>query len=172
MNKKALMIVAHETFRDEEYLEPKKILEENGISVTTASSETGTAVGKFGTEVTIDTTINDIDINPYQVIIYIGGAGSKNYWNNPTAHSIAQQALLENKILASICSASVILARAGVLKGRKATSFPGDSREMLKEGVNYIAEPVVQDGLIITANGPEAAVSFGVAIAKLLEEVG
>lgn len=165
---KALMIIAHENFRDEEYIEPKKILEQNGIEVTTASWDTGTAIGKFGTQVLIDTTINEVDINSYNSIIYIGGPGCKEYWNNVIAHKIAQDALVYNKILAAICSAPIILARAGVLKGKKATCFSGDAEELKKEGAVYVKKPVVQDGLIITADGPNSAVDFAIAIVKII----
>jgi protease I len=172
MDKKALLIIAHETFRDEEYLEPRRILEENGIQITVASWDTGIAIGKFGTQVNIDITINEVDTNQYNAIIYIGGAGSKRYWDNPIAHKIAQEAIAEHKVLASICSSTVTLAKAGVLKNKKATCFSGDASELYKEGVFYSEDPVVQDGLIITANGPKAALDFGVRIVKTIEQLG
>jgi len=172
MDRKALIIIAHEIFRDEEYLEPRKVLDENGIQTTVASWDTGIAIGKFGTQVPVDTTINEVDINQYNAIIYIGGAGSRQYWNNSIAHKIAQEAVAERKVLASICSAGVILAKAGILKDKKATCFSGDSEELKKEGAIYTEEPVVQDGLIITANGPKAALDFGVRIVKTIEQLG
>lgn len=172
MDKKVLIIVAHELFRDEEYLEPKRILEENGIKITNASWDTGVAVGKFGTQINVDILINEVDTAKYNAIIYIGGAGSKQYWDHPIAHKIAKEAIAENKVLASICSASVILARAGILKGRKATCFSGDAQEIVKEGAIYTDTPVVQDGLIITANGPNAAVDFAITILQTLEGLG
>lgn len=166
---KALIIIAHENFRDEEYLGPKKILEENGIEVTTASWDLGIATGKFGTQVNINSTINEVDTNAYNAIIYVGGPGCKEYWNDIVAHKIAQDALVYNKVLAAICSAPVILARAGVLKGKKATCFSGDAQELKKEGVIYINQPLVQDGLIITADGPKSALDFATTIIKMLQ---
>lgn len=169
---KALMIIAHEGFRDEEYLEPRKILEENGIEITVASWEGGIATGKLGTQASVDISLKEVDTNSYNVIIYIGGPGCKQYWDDPIAHQIAQEAVAYNKILAAICSAPVTLARAGLLIKKQATCYSGDASELKQEGVNYTGAPVEQDGLIITADGPSSAGTFGSRIVQTLNQVG
>lgn len=172
MAKKALMIIAHEGFRDEEYLEPRKTLEENGIEVTVASWATGIATGKLGLQVTVDITLKDVDIAKYNIIIYVGGPGCKHYWDDPTAHRIAQETVANNKLLAAICSAPVILARAGLLKKKRATCYSGDASELKEEGVKYTGTPVEEDDLIITANGPGSATAFGTRIVQMLRQEG
>lgn len=169
---KALMIIAYEQFRDEEYLEPKTVLIENGIDITTASWDLGTAIGKFGTQAEVDIIMDEVDTKKYDAIIYIGGPGSKKYWDNLSAHRIAKEAIEYNKVLAAICSASITLARAGVLKDKKATCYKGDVEELKKEGAIYTENPVEQDSLIITADGPGSATSFGIRIVETLREVG
>ncbi len=164
----AAFIIAHENFRDEEYSEPTRVLESNNIQIVTASWDLGTATGKLGLQVKVDTAINNIDSVNYNAVVFIGGAGSKKYWDNPIAHQIAVKTLNNKKILAAICSAPVTLARAGVLRGKKATCFSGDKEELIKGGAIYTGNPVEQDGLIITADGPGAASSFGLAIVKEL----
>lgn len=168
---KALMIIAHEQFRDEEYLEPKKVLAENGVEVTTASWDLGVAIGKLGAQAEININISDADTEDYDVIIFVGGPGSKKYWDNLIAHRIAKEAIEYNKALAAICSASIILARAGVLKDKKATCYKGDVEELKKEGAIYTGNPVEQDGLIITADGPGSAADFGVRILETIREI-
>lgn len=169
---KALMIIAHEQFRDEEYLEPKRVLTENGIEVITASWDLGVAIGKLGAQVEVDINISDVDTEDYDAIIFVGGPGSKKYWDDLTAHRIAKEAIEYKKVLAGICSASIILARAGVLKDKKATCYKGDVEELKKEGAIYTGNPVEQDSLIITADGPGSATSFGIRIVETLREVG
>jgi len=64
--------------------------------------------------------------------------------------------------------APAILARAGVLKGKKATVFPGDETELTSNGAIYTGKMIEKDGNIITGCGPEAASLFGQALAKEL----
>lgn len=168
---KALMIIAHEQFRDEEYLEPKKVLAENGVEVTTASWEPGVAVGKLGAQAEVDIDISDVATKDYDAVIFVGGPGSKKYWDNPTAHRIARETIEYKKVLAGICSASITLARAGVLKDKRSTCYKGDLEELKKEGAIYTGNPVEQEGLIITADGPGSATDFGVRILEAIREI-
>lgn len=168
MRKKALMVIAFKNFRDEEYLEPKKILENAGIKVTTASTQTGTATGKPGTKVPVDITIDQINPADFDAIIFIGGAGCYDYYSNQTALKIAWEAVKQNKILAAICSAGGILAHAGVLNGKKATVFPGEAELLKSKGAIYTGAPVEIDEKIITADGPQSARAFGEKIVGLI----
>jgi len=70
--------------------------------------------------------------------------------------------------VAAICISPVTLARAGILKNRRATVFPTEAEELKKEGAIYTGAPVEEDGRIITASGPEAAGEFGERIASVL----
>ncbi|MDP2905114.1 MAG: DJ-1/PfpI family protein, partial [Candidatus Omnitrophota bacterium] len=72
-------------------------------------------------------------------------------------------------IVAGICSASVTLARSGILKGRRATVFSGDAGEIIKSGAEYTGRPVEIDGKIITASGPLAAGEFGRELVKAIQ---
>ena len=62
------------------------------------------------------------------------------------------------------------MAKSGILKGKRATVFPGDSKELINNGANYTAAPVERDGNIITAAGPQAAGDFGEEIVRALRE--
>jgi len=86
---------------------------------------------------------------------------------------VARETISQNKVLASICISPVILAKAGVLKGKKATvwSSPmdrGPVKILQNNGAIYEDKPVVVDGKIITGNGPGAAEEFGQAIIEVL----
>jgi protease I len=77
------------------------------------------------------------------------------------------------KVVAAICLAPAVLARAGILKGKKATYYesPASFREMKIGGAVLTNAPVVKDGRIITANGPTASQAFADAIVKALTSV-
>jgi protease I len=166
--KKALFIIAPVNFRDEEFFEPKKILELSGIRVTVASSASGTAQGKLGASVKPDIQLKDAKAADYDAVVFVGGGGAAAYLDDPSAHRIAREAADSNKILGAICVAPAILARAGVLRGRKATVFPDDAPELKNNGAVYTGASVEKDGRIITGSGPQAAGEFGRALAAAL----
>ena len=167
MAKKAVMIIAFEGFRDEEYREPKAVLEKAGIEVTTASSKLGTATGKLGMKAKVDIILDQVKISNYDAILFIGGPGCYSYYNDSTAHKIAQEAVKEGKLLGAICAAPGILANAGVLKGKKATMFTDDGT-LAKGGATYTGKGVEVDGKIITATGPSTARAWGEKIKEAL----
>lgn len=166
--KKVLMIVAHRNFRDEELQEPRRLLEQQGAAVTIASSSLDTARGMLGATVTPDILIDKVNVADYDAIIFVGGAGASEYWENPTAHEIARKTLEANKILGAICIAPVTLAKAGLLKGKRATVFSSERSKLEAAGCNYTGKDVEVEGNIITGNGPGAARKFGEAIAQAL----
>ncbi len=175
MKNQVLMAIAFKGFRDEEYLQPKKVLEQAGFSVATTSLKMGTAEGTYGTTVIIDTDITKVDPTNYLALVFAGGEGMAKELDNPLFQKLAQDFVRAGKPVAAICIAPDLLAKAGILKGKKATvwssSLYKQSITILKEGgAIYEDRSVVRDGNIVTANGPEAATEFGEAIVNLLQE--
>lgn len=173
-NQRILFIIAAEGFRDEEYAEPKAVLEKAGYKITTASTKMGMAHGKLGMTANVDILIKDTKVTGhdkvtgYDAVVFVGGPGSYDLFDNADALRIAREAVKEGKVLGGICAAAAVLAHAEVLKQIKATSFPGVSDELIKNGANYTGKGVEVDGKIITADGPAHARQFGEAIVKVL----
>ncbi|MFH1774816.1 MAG: DJ-1/PfpI family protein [Methanobacteriota archaeon] len=166
---KVLMIIASQRFRDEELLKPKKVLEEQGVEVTIASSSLETATGMLGAKVKPDILLRDARVEDYDAVIFVGGTGAQEYWNDSLAHSIARKAAESKKLLGAICIAPVTLANAGLLAGRKATVWSSEVGKIKSKGANYTGAGVEIDGKIITADGPGSAEKFGWAIANSLK---
>ena len=171
--KKVAIIMAFKDFRDVEYFVPKEILEKAGATVIPVSTQKGTAIGADGGDVEINLTLEELKPADFDSIVFIGGPGTLKYLDNETSYKIAKESVSQNKVLGSICISPVILAKAGVLNGKKATvwssAFDKSSIKILKEnGVTYIPEEVVIDGKIVTGNGPEAAEEFGTKLAGVL----
>ena len=167
--KKVVMVIAQDDFRDEELLEPKEILERNGIEVKIASTTLNQVKGVLGAKVTPDILITDINIKDFDAIVFVGGGGASQYWDDPVAHKLAQDAINTNRIVAAICIAPVTLARAGILKGKRATVFSSEAGQLKANGVDYTGKAVEKDGNIITASGPTQALEFGAELAKALK---
>jgi len=167
--KKIVMIIAKQMFEEPEFKYPKEIFDNEGADVTIASSTLSMATGG-SLRVKPDLLIDDIKVKDFDAIVFIGGVGVIEYFENPQAHRIARQALEADKMLAAICMAPRILANAGVLKGKKATCFPNVREDIKAKGAIVTGEMVERDGNIITGNGPGAATKFGETIASALSE--
>lgn len=162
------MIVASQMFRDEEYDQPKNVLEKAGYQIVTASSQLGTATGRFGLTAKVDIVLDDVKVDDYAAVLFIGGPGSHGYYEDPKAHRIVKDAIDQGKLLGAICAAPGILAHAGVLKGKKATVHDGDIDALKEGGAIYTGKGVEIDGKIITATGPSTAKAWGEEIIKAL----
>ena len=166
--KKILMIIPSKGYRDEELNVPKKMFEEAGAIVDIASDREGRARGMLGSRIESNILYNQVEIDTYDAVIFVGGVGSKVYWNDPKAHTLIKQAVAKDKLLAAICLAPATLANAGVLRGKCATSYNMASNALKKAGANYTGKSVEIDGHIVTGDGPKAAEEFAATIIKEL----
>lgn len=173
VNKKIVMIIAFRDFRDPEYFIPKEILENAGAEILTASNKSGTAIGADGGDAKVDLLVSEINPAEFDAVVFVGGPGCLDALDNENSYKVVKETISQNKVLASICVSPVILAKAGVLEGKKATvwSSPLDKsaiRILQDHKAIYELKPVVVDGKVVTANGPEAAEEFGKAIIEVL----
>jgi len=164
-----LMVIAPENFRDEELFHTKEQLEKAGAEVTIASRDTNTCSGMLGGEATPDISLRDVDADDYDAVVFVGGSGSSVYFNNPATLQLAKDANEAGKVIAAICIAPSILANAGLLKGKKATSFASQQGNLISKGADYTGDGVTTDGNIITADGPGSARDFGRTIARAIK---
>jgi protease I len=168
MGKTVAFVIAEKDFRDEEYQIPKEIMEKNGHKVKTVSTSLNQSIGKLGMKVKPDILITEVNNREIDALIFVGGGGSSQYFGDRRTHQLAEKVYDQGKIIGAICIAPVILARAGLLKGKKATVFPDGVKELENNGAVYTGALVeVEDG-IITGSGPEAAEAFGNKLASML----
>jgi 4-methyl-5(b-hydroxyethyl)-thiazole monophosphate biosynthesis len=152
-------------FEEVEAITPIDLLRRAGADVTTISTMGGLKVrGTHGVEVIADLLFEDADYGNCDLIVLPGGSeGAENL----RAHEGLTEKLLsfanQGKRIAAICaSPAVVLGGLGILRGRKATCYPGLEAEM--EGAVPTEGNVVKDGNIITARGPAAAMDFAFAL--------
>jgi len=168
--KKVVMVIAQNEFRDDEFFPPKEILEKNDIEVKVASTSLAQARGSLGGVYRPDLLLTDVKAGDFAAIIFVGGMGATQYLDDPLAHKLAREFLNAKKIVAAICIAPVILAKAGILKGKRATVIPPEAGQLQQAGAIYAGKAVERDGNIITANGPSAAREFVEALVTALKE--
>jgi len=168
--KKAVLIVPAAQFADAEIFETQRILNEAGIASVVASSKIGALQGVFGGIAASEITLDKVRVEDYDTVIFIGGPGAADYFNNPAVLSIAREASARSKVIAAISAAPMILSNAGILRGMRATGLPQQREQMKKAGAQYTGSAVERDGLIITANDSSVAVQFARAIVAALKE--
>lgn len=171
--KKIAMLIAFKDFRDAEYFTPKKILEQAGAEVKTASNKMGLALGAEGGDARIDFLVKDLRAAEFDAIIFVGGPDCLSSLDNDNSYRVAKEIVSQNKVLAAICVSPVILAKAGVLAGKRATVWSSTMdksaiKTLQENGAIFLPFPVVRDGKIITANGPASAKEFGEKIREVL----
>jgi protease I len=166
--KTTLMVIAPAVFRDEEYDVPKRLLESRGVAVVTASTHRGECTGKLGMVARADLTLDEAAARTWDAVAFIGGGGATVYFTNEQAHALARATFESGGVVAAICIAPSILAHAGLLDGVRATAFDSERETLAQHGAVWSVAPVVRDGSVVTANGPDAAAEFGTTIASLL----
>lgn len=169
--KPILLIVAPKDFRDEELFVTQAELEKSGFSTTIASSITGECTGSKGGKVISTCLLDQININDYATIVYIGGMGSRVFFQDPKAIALAKEMHAAGGTVAAICIAPVILANAGLLHHKRATVFSSEIDTIEAHGAYYTGMDVTVDGNIITAYGPQSALRFAKRIAERLNQM-
>jgi protease I len=166
--KKVVMVVPLKNFWDIELTKVKEIFEQNGLMVTIASSTLKEAEGMFGTQIKPDVILSKVRAALYDAIVFIGGEGAIQYWDDPHAHRLVKAAVKEGRVLGAISIAPIILANTKVLKGKRATVWSTLGKRLKGSGAIYTGSTLEVDGNIVTADSYEAAEEFANAILSII----
>lgn len=169
--KKVVLLIAHEGYQQVEYGVTHEILASENIHVITASNQSGTAIAKDLSSTVVDLTVEQINAMHIDGLFIIGGPGALDCLDTHAVHTLLQQMMALKKPYGAICIAPRILVNANVLAGKKATGWDEDNnlaKIFASHDVVYEHHPVVIDGNVVTAIGPEAAQAFAQAILKVV----
>lgn len=155
-------------FEEIEALAPVDFLRRAGIDVVTVGVTGDVCTGAHGIQVKADASLSNITLDDsLQGVILPGGMpGADNLDKSSVVHSAVDYCAREGRLVCAICAAPFILGKKGLLKGKKATCFPGFEEYL--EGAEVLCNGVVRDGNIITARGAGVAWEFGAEIAAQL----
>ena len=155
-------------FEETEAIAPVDMLRRAGVTVKTVGIGKSVITGSHGISVICDLSDSELRLTDELdgVILPGGMPGTLNLDASQTVHSAVDFAVLHQKLVCAICAAPSILGRKGLLSGKKAIAFPGFEKEL--EGAIISKDPVVKDGVFITAKGAGVAVDFGLEIVAAL----
>ncbi|MCX6843174.1 MAG: DJ-1/PfpI family protein [candidate division WOR-3 bacterium] len=162
-----LIFLPQRLFSSEEFEPTLRELSLAGLQTRIASSDTGVAVSMGQIVLKPDLALPDVQVTDYAGLVLIGGSGAAMTWGDSLLQTRCRQFAESDRVVAAIGIAPITLARAGVLKGRKATVFHERSAiGWLKEsGAKFSFRELVADRNIITAADDKQAHAFGRAVA-------
>lgn len=157
-------------FEEIEAITVVDLLRRAGIETRTASLGLREVTGSHGITVTADLALDSVDADDFEMIVLPGGLpGADHLKTDNRVLALLRRFAASGRYTAAICAAPGVLARAGLLEGRAATSYPGFLQPDSAPGLQLSEAPVVIDGKVVTSRGPGTAMEFGLALIGLLE---
>jgi len=145
------------------------LLTRAGINVVTAGLDQKTVIASRGMKLVADNLLDDVLEKDFDMIVLPGGLPGADHLNNDQRiQTIVKRLAANNKYTAAICAAPRVLATAGLLEGKHATSFPGALDGFPVNNLNYEQSAVVVDAKIVTSRGPGTAMDFSLTLIELL----
>jgi len=142
------------------------------FDVVTASLESVRVevVASRGVRLIADTCLDEALTQAYDAVVLAGGLPGADHLNNDDRIiDLVRNMAADGKWVAAVCAAPRVLAKAGVLEGRRATSYPGTLDVMDIPGMSYASESVVIDGNIVTSRGPGTTMEFALTLIELIK---
>jgi len=145
------------------------VLRRAGITVVTAGLDEGRVKASRGVVLIPDTTLDEALNQSFDMIVLPGGLPGADYLNNdPRIHKLLKDMQQQGKYTAAICAAPKVLADAGLLANKSATSYPGVLENMQVPNMQFVDVPVMKDGQVITSRGPGTAMDFALELVNTL----
>lgn len=156
-----------EGFEETEAIAVIDVMNRGGINVVTVSINNEKMVkGVHGIEIKADDVIENIDIDDADMLFLPGGVpGTPNLAQCTKLKKALVKYNEEGKKLSAICAAPSVLGENGILKGKKATCYPGWEEKLV--GAEYVKAAVVTSENISTGKGMGAAIDLGLEIVKI-----
>lgn len=145
------------------------LLRRAGINVITAGLDEQPVKASRGTVLIPDTDLDSVLQNDFDMIVLPGGLpGADHLRDDPRIQQKLKSMAEADKFIAAICAAPKVLAAAGLLTGRRATSYPGSLDKDTVDNMQYLEQAVVIDGKLITSRGPGTAMDFALTLVEQL----
>ncbi|MEW6678418.1 MAG: DJ-1 family glyoxalase III [Pseudomonadota bacterium] len=156
-------------FEDLEATTLVDLLRRADIEVITAGLHPGLVQGARGMRVQPDAHLDEVLARDFDMIALPGGMpGAENLKNDARIQALLKRLAAAGKYTTAICAAPIALAQAGLLDGRRITSYPGFIDKAPPPGATYLADAVVVDGRVVTSRGPGTAMDFALTLVELL----
>lgn len=167
---KKIAVLVEDDFEDSELVEPVSALKRAGAGVVFIGSGSKKSYrGKRGkAEITPDTTADKIAVEEIDAVIVPGGYAPDKMRLHQPMIDLVKNAFTAGKIVAAVCHGPQLLISADIVRGRRLTSWPSVAVDLRNAGANWVDEPVVRDGNLITSRKPADLPDFNRAVIESL----
>ena len=144
------------------------VLRRARVKVRTLALKDLLVKGAHGIDLKADALLEDEQDKHWDMVVLPGGQpGADTLRDDPRVTSLLEKQLGHKRWVAAICAAPIALGKHGMLKGRRATSFPGFEDQL--QGALFVTERVVVDGEVVTSRGPGTAFEFAFELVSILK---
>jgi len=170
---KKVAILATDGVEQVELMEPKKALEQAGATTHVVAPKSGEVrawkLKDWGDSIRVDKTLDQVRASEYDALVLPGGVINPDHLRTDArAVNFVREFAHSGKPVAAICHGPWTLIEAGVVKGKKITSWPSLKTDLKNAGANWVDEQVVMDGNFITSRKPDDLNAFN---QKIIEEI-
>lgn len=150
-----IAVLIDDLFEDIEYSEPAEAFKKNGHQLLHVGiAEDSVVLGKKCLEVTIDQSIEHVKIDDFDALLIPGGYSPDRLRVNEKVVKFVEEFVRSGKPVFAICHAPQLLITANVMRGRKITGYKSIKQDIINSGAEYLNQPVVEDGNIISSRHP------------------
>jgi protease I len=166
---KRIAILAENMYQEMELWVPYYRLREEGAEVRVVGAGGAKSyTSKHGYPVTVDVQADQVSAVELDAVIVPGGYAPDMMRRHPAMVTLVREATQQGKVVAAICHAGWMLVSAGILRGRRATSFFSIKDDLVAAGATWEDAEVVVDGNLITSRRPDDLPAFCRAIVGAL----
>ena len=171
LNGRRVAILAENMYQEMELWVPYYRLKEEGAEVkVVGAGGAKTYTSKHGYPVSVDVQAEAVSAVEFDAVIVPGGYAPDMMRRHAAMVKLVREAFQQGKVVAAICHAGWMLASAGILKGKKATSFSAIKDDMTNAGATWLDQEVVVDGTLITSRKPDDLPAFCREIVRALSK--
>ncbi len=158
---KRIAVLAEDNYQTLELWYPLIRLREAGATMTVVGREKGRVhTSENGYQVKADIAANEANLKDFDAVVVPGGYAPDLMRRNPAMVNLVKEAYQQGKVVATICHAGWMLASAGIARGKRLTSVISIKDDLVNAGANWVDEPVVRDGKLITSRFPNDLPDF------------
>jgi protease I len=169
MSAKIVLVLVAPEYEDLELWYPKLRLEEAGHSVVVASAGGREFRGKHGYPCVADAEVGDHPSAVLSGVIIPGGWAPDKLRRDVRVCELVRALHRDGKLVAAICHGPWVMISAGIVRGRRVTSSVGVRDDLTNAGAQWVDEPAVTDGNLVTGRVPKDLPAFARAILAVLD---